>query len=66
MRRPVEHEELLSPAEFAAAWGVSTDAVINWVARGYVQVRYTAGGTRRYLASETPAGRAAKADGGAS
>jgi DNA-binding MarR family transcriptional regulator len=60
-RAPLEHEELLSPAEMAAAWRVTTRTITRWGAAGYLTVKLTPGDTRRYLASETPAGRAAKA-----
>ena len=59
---PLKYEKLLSPAEMAKAWGVTPDTIVNWANAGFVQVRYTPAGTRRYLASETPAARAAKRD----
>ena len=53
----LEHEKILTPAEFAAAWGICTMTATRWANRGYVQVRHTLGGHRRFLESETPAGR---------
>lgn len=59
----LEHEKLLTPAEFAAAWGICRVTAIRWADRGYVQVRRTLGGHRRFLASETPAAREQAAGG---
>jgi hypothetical protein len=56
-RAPLQCEELLTTAEFAAAWGVCSRTVVKWDDAGYVTTRRTLGGHRRFLASETPAGR---------
>ena len=66
VRTPPEHEELLTPAEMAEAWRASTKTVTRWADAGYLTVKRTLGGHRRYLASETPAERGQAAPGGAS
>lgn len=53
MARPkVEYEPLLSPAEVAEMFRVSTTTVSRWANAGRIRVTYTPGGHRRYYESE--------------
>ena len=64
-RTTLEYDKLLTPGEMAAAWRVTPKTITRWADAGHVTVKYTPGGHRRYLASETPAARG-QAPGGAS
>lgn len=56
-RASLDHEKLLTPAEFAEAWKVCNRTIVRWGDAGFVTVKRTLGGHRRFLESETPAGR---------
>ncbi len=47
-----EHEELLTPAEVAAMFGVNPKTVTRWARSGKVSAIRTPGGHRRFRARE--------------
>jgi excisionase family DNA binding protein len=50
-----DSDKLLKPGVVAGLFGVSPRTVSNWVARGKLSARRTAGGHRRYRESEVRA-----------
>lgn len=55
MKKPLEIEELLTPAEVAAKFGVGAKSVLRWANAGKLSVIRTIGGHRRYKAAEVRA-----------
>lgn len=55
MKPRIEVEELLTPAEVAAGFGVSAKTVLRWAQAGKLSVIRTIGGHRRYKAVEVRA-----------
>jgi excisionase family DNA binding protein len=52
MRVPTQSEELMTPAEVAAAFSVDPKTVTRWARDGKLESVRTPGGHRRYRASQ--------------